>query len=389
MKSREKIFAFLLVFLLLFQSCGTNPKDLMEATSAETYLPTVKLDISTSAESAVLIDASEGGGRILWEQNAHQRRPMASTTKIMTALVAAESLPLSTKVVIPKEAVGVEGSSVYLAEGEVLTLEELLYCLLLQSANDAAVAIAYAVSGSVSDFAKLMNEKARQLGLSDTQFKNPHGLDEDGHYTTAYELGIIASKALGNEKIRQIFSTYRATVSGRDGTSRHLINHNRLLNSYDGCLGMKTGYTQSSGRCLVSAAERDGLVLIAVTLSAHNDWRDHTALLDAGFANFRRVCLGDGENILSPKLTLPSIKLSGSIQSTLRTALLSPVWVTLPVGTDGIECSIESERLLFAPQKRGNCVGTVRWTIGDTIIAEEKLVVAYSAARRAKNRFWG
>jgi D-alanyl-D-alanine carboxypeptidase/D-alanyl-D-alanine carboxypeptidase (penicillin-binding protein 5/6) len=151
---------------------------------------------------------------------------------------------------------------------------------------------------------------------------------------------------------------------------------------------MKTGYTQSSGRCLVSAAERDGLVLIAVTLACRNDWQEHTALLDAGFGSFRRVCLGDGENIFSPALTLPEIKLSGAVQSTLRTALLSPVWVTLPVGTDGIECTIESERLLFAPQASGRCVGKVRWSVGNKLIAEETLVVAHSAARRSKISFW-
>jgi D-alanyl-D-alanine carboxypeptidase len=164
----------------------------------------------------------------------------------MTALVAAEKMPLSTKVTIPKEAVGIEGSSVYLTEGEVFTLEELLCCTLLESANDAATAVAIAVGGSIEEFAALMNEKCEELGLTDTHFTNPHGLDHDEHYTTARELGVIAAAALENEALKKIFSTYKMRVSAPEGGDRLLINHNRLLKSIEGCIGVKTGYTKSN-----------------------------------------------------------------------------------------------------------------------------------------------
>ena len=221
--------------------------------TAESPIERVSLDIATSAGSAVLLDASGSEVHTLWEQNADKRRGPASTTKIMTALVAAEKMPLSTKVTIPKEAVGIEGSSVYLTEGEVFTLEELLCCTLLESANDAATAVAIAVGGSIEEFAALMNEKCKELGLTDTHFTNPHGLDHDEHYATARELGVIAAAALENEALKKIFSTYKMTVSAPEGGSRLLINHNRLLKSIEGCIGVKTGYTKSNGRCLVSS----------------------------------------------------------------------------------------------------------------------------------------
>ncbi len=241
-----------------------------------------------SAQSAVLIRADTG--EVLYEQNPDVRLPMASTTKIMTALVAVEALPLSTPVSVTPEAVGVEGSSVYLTEGEVLSLEELLYALLLESANDAAAAIAVACAGSIEDFAALMNQKAAALGLDDTHFVNPHGLDHQEHYTTARELALISQAALSNQALREIMSTPKTTIShhGKDGV-RLLVNHNKLLRSYEGAIGVKTGFTKKSGRCLVSAAEREGLTLIAVTLHAPDDWRDHTAMLDYGFSLFERV----------------------------------------------------------------------------------------------------
>jgi D-alanyl-D-alanine carboxypeptidase len=182
----RKLIALLLCALALLpaRAIPVSSRDEYHHT-AEEHLPTTPLDIATSAGSAVILDASGPHIRTLWAQNADKRRGPASTTKIMTALVAAESMPLSAKVSIPKEAVGIEGSSVYLTEGEVFTLEELLCCTLLESANDAATAVAIAVSGSIEDFAVLMNEKCAELGLVDTHFTNPHGLDDDEHYTTA------------------------------------------------------------------------------------------------------------------------------------------------------------------------------------------------------------
>ena len=251
--------------------------------------PTLPTAVSgISARSAVLIRGDTG--EVLFQQNQGTRLPMASTTKIMTALVAVDSLPLDTPVCITSESVGVEGSSIYLTEGEILSLEELLYALLLESANDAATAIAVACAGSVDAFADLMNQKAAKLGLTDTHFVNPHGLDDPQHYTTAYELALIAKAAVSHPLLRTIMATPKTTIShGGEAGIRLLVNHNKLLRSYEGAIGVKTGFTKKSGRCLVSAAERDGLTLIAVTLSAPDDWQDHTAMLDYGFSLFEQV----------------------------------------------------------------------------------------------------
>ena len=223
-----------------------------------------------SAKSAILIEASTG--EVIWSENPDQRLPMASTTKIMTALVAIESGDVKRTVSISPLAVGVEGSSVYLYANEKMTLEDLIYAMLLESANDAAAAIAIEVGGSIEGFADMMNERASSLGLSNTHFENPHGLDGETHYTTARELAIIAREAYSNEILKGIFSTYKKTIPLNETEGvRLLINHNKLLKSYDGATGIKTGFTKKSGRCLVSAAERDGLEFIAVTLNAPND----------------------------------------------------------------------------------------------------------------------
>jgi D-alanyl-D-alanine carboxypeptidase len=380
----RKLIALLLCALALLpaRAIPVSSRDEYHHT-AEEYLPTTSLDIATSAGSAVILDASGPHIRTLWAQNADKRRGPASTTKIMTALVAAESMPLSAKVSIPKEAVGIEGSSVYLTEGEVFTLEELLCCTLLESANDAATAVAIAVSGSIEDFAVLMNEKCAELGLVDTHFTNPHGLDDDEHYTTARELGIIAAAALENDALRKIFSTYKMTVTAPDGGVRLLINHNRLLRSIDGCIGVKTGYTKSNGRCLVSAAERDGLRLIAVTLDDGNDWYDHTHMLEAGFEAYESVELCEYTNI-----SLPEIAVVGGEQSRVRTALTDKVFVTLPRSGAKIECKIEAIPSLSAPVSRGQDAGEIVFTYESKEIARIPLVTAYAAAKKKEKGFW-
>ncbi|MBQ1194740.1 MAG: D-alanyl-D-alanine carboxypeptidase [Clostridia bacterium] len=379
----RKLIALLLSALMLLPTRAQAVSGTPEYLTAEGNLPTVPLDIATSAGSAVLLDASGQTVRTLWEQNADKRRGPASTTKIMTALIAAERMPLSAKITVTKEAVGVEGSSVYLTEGEVFTLEELLCCTLLESANDAAVAVAIAVGGSIEDFAAMMNEKCAELDLVDTHFTNPHGLDDDAHYTTARELGIIAAAALENEALRKIFSTYKMTVAAPDGGVRLLINHNRLLRSIEGCIGVKTGYTKSNGRCLVSAAERDGLRIIAVTLDDGNDWHDHTMMLEAGFEAYERVELCEYTNI-----TLPEIDVTNGEQSRVRTAVTDSVFVTLPKSGAKIECKIDSISSLPAPLSRGQGVGEVIFTCGGKEIARVSLVTAYAAAKKKEKGFW-
>ena len=304
---------------------------------------------SLSAQSALLMEADSG--TMVCEKNAHTRLPMASTTKIMTALVALELATPDTEIAVDARAVGTEGSSVYLCEGEKLTLEELLYALMLESANDAAVAIAIGISGSVEAFVDAMNTKATSLGLVDTHFANPHGLDAEAHYTTAYELARIAQAALQNPLLRTIVSTRKTTIPHQDTDGvRLLVNHNKMLRQYDGCIGMKTGYTQKSGRCLVSAAERDGVTLIAVTIDSPDDWNDHAKLLDYGFANYRSVelCSADFQ------LCLPVV---GGKETYAIVGISQTYSVTLPTTVGVIEQTVECPRHLYAPVKEGDVCG--------------------------------
>ena len=234
-----------------------------------------------SAESAIAIDADSG--RVLFEKNADERRLIASTTKIMTALVALETLDRDARVRVPEEAALVGGSSMYLRAGEDVSVRELLYGLLLESGNDAAVTLASAC-GNADEFVKKMNEKAASLGLSDTHFTNPHGLDDREHYSTARDLAHLASCALDNEDFASICACKSASVCGRT-----ITNHNKLLSLYEGVIGVKTGFTQKAGRCLVSAAQRNGRRVVCVTLCAPDDWNDHIKLYDAVFSSLHRV----------------------------------------------------------------------------------------------------
>ncbi len=232
-----------------------------------------------SAEKAILVDAATG--RVLFEQKADDRSLIASTTKIMTALVVCEQCNVLDRMKIPKEAVGIEGSSMYLREGEVLSLQELLYGLMLHSGNDAAVALAIYCGGTVEGFAEMMNDKAKVLGLKGTHFENPNGLDSPGHYSTARDLALLAAYAMQNPIFAKTVSAKTVTVG-----QRHLRNHNKLLWQIEGADGIKTGYTKAAGRILVSSASRDGRRLIAVTINAPDDWRDHSAMLEDGFSKF-------------------------------------------------------------------------------------------------------
>ncbi len=243
-----------------------------------------------SAQSFVLMDASSG--RVLTEQNANVKRGMASTTKIMTAIVAIEYGDLESVVTVSKNAAYIEGSSMWLKEGEKIKLESLLYGLMLNSGNDAATAIAEHIGGSVKGFATMMNNKAKDLGLKNTSFTNPHGLDDDMHYTTAYELGLITCYALNNKVFNDIVNTKLKTIEGLDnGLTRTLKNHNKMLTLYDNADGVKTGFTKKCGRCLVSSATKDGLRLVAVTLNAPDDWNDHMQMLNFGFSKYKNLVL--------------------------------------------------------------------------------------------------
>lgn len=306
---------------------------------------------SVGAQSAVLMEAESG--EILYNHNGDARLPMASTTKIMTALVAIEHTKhLDKEVRVAEEAAGIEGSSIYLSAGEKLTMEQLLYALMLESANDAAAAIACEVAGSVDDFAALMNEKAEELGLSNTHFTNPHGLDNEEHYTSAADLGKLASAAMQNETFKKIVSTYKNKIplNGSEGT-RVLVNHNRLLQSYDGTIGVKTGFTKRSGRCLVSAAERDGVTLVAVTLNDPDDWKDHKTMLDYGFSMYQRYTLAE-----EGALTF-NIPCTGGQKDCITATNKDSLSLSLPKSGGPITTVLEAEQFLYAPIKKGALVG--------------------------------
>ena len=235
---------------------------------------------AVSARRAYVLDAVSG--RELFARNPDERSLIASTTKIMTALIVCEQCNVLDRMRIPKEAVGIEGSSMYLKEGEVLTLQELLYGLMLSSGNDAAVALAIYCGGTVEGFAELMNDKARNLGLTGTHFENPNGLDSPGHYSTARDLAKLAAYAMKNP----IFYKTVSAKSVRIG-DRCLTNHNKLLWKLEGADGVKTGFTKAAGRILVSSATRQGRRIIGVTIDAPDDWNDHCQLLNEGFARYQ------------------------------------------------------------------------------------------------------
>ena len=245
---------------------------------AAALLPAAKVS-AISAEKAIVLDGQTG--RVLYEKEADSRSLIASTTKIMTALLVCEQCNVLDRMRIPKEAVGIEGSSMYLKEGEVLTIQELLYGLMLHSGNDAAVALAIYCGGTVEGFAQLMNDKAHDLGMTGSHFVNPNGLDAPDHYSTARDLAVLSAYAMNNP----IFARTVSCKSVKAG-ERYLTNHNKLLWRLEGANGVKTGYTKAAGRILVSGAKRDGRQLIAVTINAPSDWNDHALLLEDGFSRF-------------------------------------------------------------------------------------------------------
>lgn len=259
---------------------------------------------AVSAQKAIMIDASTG--RVLYEKCADEQSLIASTTKIMTAIVVCEQCNVLDRMRIPKEAVGIEGSSMYLQEGEVLCIQELLYGLMLSSGNDAAVALAIYCGGTLEGFVQCMNDKAHVLGLTGTHFENPNGLDSPGHYSTARDLAILSAYAMQNPIFYKTVSAKTVTIGNRT-----LRNHNKLLWQVEGVDGIKTGYTKAAGRILVSSAARAGRRLIVVTINDPDDWRDHAHLLEDGFSRYtvktlvregdilasREVVGGEGGNV--------------------------------------------------------------------------------------------
>ncbi len=329
---------FILIFLLAIQlfclpqvEAGTGEPDIQ-------------------AKAAVLID--ESSGRVLFAKNPHQRLPQASTTKMMTCLLVIENGDLDKEVKISKYAAETGESSIWLEEGEVLTREDLLYALMLASANDAAVALAESVAGSEEKFVELMNKRARELKLNNTHFINPHGLDADGHYSSAYDLALLAREGLSNELFSSVVTTMERCVpwSGHPW-DRYLYNRNRLLTTYKGARGVKTGYTSNAGLCLVGAAQRGKLKLISAVMNSPNVYDDTQKLLDYGFSKFEAVVVEESKQV-------PDVKVKKGTKTSVRIMPEREVVVAvLPEEKEQLSFKLEIPDQLEAPVKMGEVVG--------------------------------
>ncbi|MDR2647956.1 MAG: D-alanyl-D-alanine carboxypeptidase [Oscillospiraceae bacterium] len=346
------VFTFFCVTVTLFQGA---------------ILPNAAVEPAISASCAVLIDADTL--QILYEKDAQKLAPMASTTKIMTALLMLESGDAGEWFTMTTPMVTVEGTSMGLRPSDQVTRYGLVSGMMLSSGNDAATAAAYILGGSITAFAAMMNARAAQIGMKNTSFVTPSGLDRDGHQSTAYDMALLAAHALKNDAFRAVCSAETIkTAYGNPPFLRTLTNHNRLLQSLDGCIGVKTGYTKRAGRCLVSAAERNGVTLIAVTLRAPNDWEDHKKLYDYGFSAYQPLVLDDS----AAQLRLPLV---GGYRSDVRVALASlPTAYLLQKPTD-LKRVILMRPFEYAPLRKGKIVGTARYYTGTQLLAETPLIV--------------
>ncbi len=340
--------------------------------------------LSLSAQSAVLIAADTGS--VVYEKNADEKRSMASTTKIMTALLALEAAEDSgdPTVEITGEMVAVEGSSMGLRAGDEITLTNLAAGMLLASGNDAANAAALYLAGSQEEFADLMNRRAEEIGMENTHFVTPSGLDDEEHYSTAYDMALLAREAMKNTAFRHLASSANLQVEFAEPEKKvSYTNHNKLLWQYPGCIGVKTGFTKKSGRCLVSAAERDGVTLIAVTLNAPDDWNDHAALLDYGFSALESVSF-DGADFSA------DLPLVGSYRESLRVRGGTGGSVTLPKEEAGrVTCRVLLPAFCYAPIEEGEQVGKLQYYLDGSPVYSVPLLAEESAVFAPKELgFW-
>ena len=318
-----------------------------------------------SAECAVLI--SQQTGEVIFQKNAYEHHSMASTTKIMTSLLAAQSGKLHDEITVSKEMIQVEGTSMGLLPGDSVSLYELIYGMLLPSGNDAANVTAYYLGGNVENFAKKMNAKAKEIGMDNTNFVTPSGLDDKNHYSTAYDMALLGRYAVNDPVFRSVCSSKKVTLSyGNPPYKRTLYNHNRLLESYKYAFGIKTGFTKKSGRCLVSYAEKDGTGLVAVTLNAPNDWNDHNLMLDYGFSRLKRYVFKPsipqtidvvGGNVEKCKLRCVQFEYDSSEQRNLVQKLVV-------------------DKFAYAPIKKGDRLGEVKFYLDGKNIGSADIVAA-------------
>lgn len=322
-----------------------------------------------SAQAAVVICADNG--KIIFGKNERVPKPMASTTKIMTALLTLEAAQNEDfKVIITDKMVPVEGSSMYLQVGQALPLSSLAKGMLTVSGNDAANSAAVALGGSVEGFVDLMNKKAKQIGMSNTYFETPSGLDKGNHHSTAYDMALLGAYALENKDFYEITSKKKTEVPFIEPNEiRTLYNENKMLKRYEGCIGIKTGFTRLAGRCLVSAAERNNTRLVAVTLNAGDDWNDHEKLLDYGFSKVETVFFDNKDYFVLP--------IVGATVNETTAFAKEKISVTVAKSDkDKIEKIVEVPSFLYAPIKQGQVVGKVKYKLNNKILACEDLIAA-------------
>lgn len=341
-----------------------------------------KNDFHCSAKAAALIDASSG--KILYEKNADEKLAPASTTKIITALCALKYGDKNSIVTVSKKASQNEGSSMYLKPGEKLSLSNLLTGLMLVSGNDAATAAAEHISKSEEAFVMLMNQTAHEIGAKNTCFQNPHGLPRENHYTTAHDLAKISAYAIKNPDFAKIVSTKTAQITTENGEKKYLANHNKLLKLYDGCKGIKTGFTKSAGRCLVTCAERNGLSLICVTLNDGNDWADHTRLYDTAFEKF------ESKKFIKKGEPIGYAKVAGGSEKKVKLVAKHDVFVAEEKGTKSNLSLFKEEKIyLPAPLKKDDTelffdIIENDKKIGEVIACPEKDIKTAVSAKKAK-----
>lgn len=332
-----------------------------------------------SAKSAVLIEAETG--TVLYSKDMHTRRAMASTTKIMTAILTIEAGDLDREFVVDPLAIMVEGTSMGLCEGDRVSRRDLLYGIILPSGNDAANAAAVSVAGSIPNFVQMMNDKAAELGLSDTHFVTPSGLDAQGHYTSAYDLAMLTAYAMKNELFREIAACKSMELEyGNPPYKRTLYNSNKMLTRYDGAIGVKPGFTDNARRCLVSAAERDGTTLIAVTLNDGDDYNDHTAMLDYGFTKVKSYPLDTSYS--------KEVAVAGTGKSVM--AYAEAASLSLTDEQRQLLCrTVVLPRFLYGNIEKGQKIGELLYSINGKVVKTVPLVAGESVSETdSEQSFW-
>ena len=328
-----------------------------------------------TARSAVVMEAKTG--RVLYERNMGDRRFPASTTKIMTLIIALEKGNLDDVVKVGPHAAGTEGSTLWLEEGDEITLRELLYGMMLHSGNDATVAVAEHIAGSVDAFARLMTDKAHEIGAKDTNFVNANGLPDYAHYTTAHDLALIASYGYTLPEFEKIVSTKEITFPWVKDDTHRLRNENQMLWLYEGGNGVKTGYTDAAGRCLVSAAKRDGIQLVAVVLDSNWMWNDSILLLDYGFSKIDRT------TVVKKHAQVGTVAVTGSRARRLGVQTKDEIVLPVVDGTAGYEQTIDLPHAVKAPIKKGDVVGTLRVSYEGKEVAKTDLVAMQDAEQKS------